>query len=549
MKVTPLLVVVLFLFVSCQKSDKDDADRLIKVDSIFINDSHVPNNRVINSIDFANIEIRLKLSEEVDTNSFTKEKLFITGGVGTSYNHKFASDKRNLIIKPSENLQPLQSYRLLFDVGSNLGGFFNESYSVVFRTGIDSTPKFPLISDDELLTLIQQQTFKYFWDYAHPVSGLARERLGSGETVTSGGSGFGLMAILVGIERNFISRAEGFGRLSKIVNFLNNSSTEKFHGAFPHWLNGSTGKAISFSQKDNGGDLVETGFLMQGLLAVREYFREGSVEEQEMCITIDKLYENVEWDWYRKNNENVLYWHWSPNYNWEMNHQIRGWHEALIVYVLAAGSPTHPVNAEVYNSGWARNGTYPMVSNKTFFGIKLQLGSDYGGPLFFSHYSFLGLDPRNLTDQYADYWQQNVSHTLINRAYCVSNPKVFTGYSEECWGLTASDIQNGYSASSPTNDLGVIAPTAAISSIAYTPEESLKAIRFFYYTIGDKIWGDYGFKDAFNLSTLWFADSYLAIDQGPIICMIENYRSGMLWNLFMQNENVETGLSTLGFSY
>jgi hypothetical protein len=548
MKVTPLLVAVLFLFVSCQKSDRDD-DVILKVDSIFINELFVPNNAVINSIDFADIEIRISLSDQVDTNKFIKEKLFITGGIGTSYTHKFTTDRIGLIIKPLENAQALFSYRLLFDMGSNLGGFFNESYSIVFRTTIDTTPKYPLISDDELLTLIQQQTFKYFWDYAHPVSGLARERLGSGETVTSGGSGFGLMAILVGIERNFITRQQGFQRLNKIVSFLNNPDTEKFHGAFPHWMNGSSGKAIPFSQKDNGGDLVETAFLMQGLLSVKEYFETGSADEQEMCNTIENLYDNVEWDWYRKNGENVLYWHWSPNYNWEMNHQIRGWHEALIVYILAAGSSTHSIPAEVYNNGWARNGTYPMSNNKTFYGIHLQLGYDYGGPLFFSHYSFLGLDPRNLADNYADYWQQNVSHTLINRAYCISNPKAFAGYSDECWGLTASDIQNGYSASSPTNDLGVIAPTAAISSIPYTPNESMDAVRFFYYTLGDKIWGDYGFKDAFNLSTLWFADSYLAIDQGPIICMIENYRTGLIWNLFMQNDNVQTGLANLGFSY
>jgi hypothetical protein len=548
MKVTPLLVAVLFLFVSCQKSDRDD-DVILKVDSIFINELFVPNNAVINSIDFADIEIRISLSDQVDTNKFIKEKLFITGGIGTSYTHKFTTDRIGLIIKPLENAQALFSYRLLFDMGSNLGGFFNESYSIVFRTTIDTTPKYPLISDDELLTLIQQQTFKYFWDYAHPVSGLARERLGSGETVTSGGSGFGLMAILVGIERNFITRQQGFQRLNKIVSFLNNPDTEKFHGAFPHWMNGSSGKAIPFSQKDNGGDLVETAFLMQGLLSVKEYFETGSADEQEMCKTIENLYDNVEWDWYRKNGENVLYWHWSPNYNWEMNHQIRGWHEALIVYILAAGSSTHSIPAEVYNNGWARNGTYPMSNNKTFYGIHLQLGYDYGGPLFFSHYSFLGLDPRNLADNYADYWQQNVSHTLINRAYCISNPKAFAGYSDECWGLTASDIQNGYSASSPTNDLGVIAPTAAISSIPYTPNESMDAVRFFYYTLGDKIWGDYGFKDAFNLSTLWFADSYLAIDQGPIICMIENYRTGLIWNLFMQNDNVQTGLANLGFSY
>jgi hypothetical protein len=357
------------------------------------------------------------------------------------------------------------------------------------------------------------------------------------------------MAILVGIERGFITREQGFERLNTIVSFLSKPETDRFHGAFSHWLNGSTGKVIPFSAKDNGGDLVETAFLMQGLLTVKEYFKNGNAEEQVMCETIQELYQSVEWSWYHKDNENVLNWHWSPSYGWDMNHQISGWNEALIVYVLAASSPTFPITKEVYDNGWARNGAYPMINNKTFYNIQLPLGSDYGGPLFFSHYSFLGLDPRNLSDQYANYWDQNVAHTQINRSYCVTNPRRFQGYSANCWGLTASDIQGGYTASSPTNDRGVIAPTAAISSIPYTPEESMQALRFFYYTLGDKIWGDYGFKDAFNLTTLWFANSYLAIDQGPIICMIENYRSGLLWDTFMTNEDVKNGLNTLDIVY
>lgn len=280
-----------------------------------------------------------------------------------------------------------------------------------------------------------------------------------------------MMAILVGIERNFITRSEGFERLNTIVNFLNNPETDRFHGAFPHWLNGSTGKVYPFTTKDNGGDLVETALLMQGMLTVREFFKNGSDAERAMCDTIQKLWEEVDWAWYRKNEENVLYWHWSPNYGWEMNHQIRGWNEALIVYVLAASSPTFPITKEVYDEGWARNGAYPMVNNNTFYGIQLPLGENYGGPLFFSHYSFLGLDPRNLSDQYANYWNQNVAHTQINRAYCMANPKKKVGYSADCWGLTASDIPDGYSASHPMNDRGVIAPTAAIASMPYTPAD------------------------------------------------------------------------------
>lgn len=371
------------------------------------------------------------------------------------------------------------------------------------------------------MDLVQKQTFKYFWDFGHPVSGLARERNTSGETVTSGGSGFGIMTILVGINRNFVSRADGLARMQKIVGFL--KTAQKFHGAFPHWLNGTTGVVIPFSAKDDGADLVETSYLFEGLLCARQYFNSASADETNLRNDINTLWNAVEWDWFRKNNENVLYWHWSPNNNWDMNFPIQGWNEALVTYVLAASSPTHTIPKIVYDNGWAKNGA--IKNNNAYFGITLPLGEPYGGPLFFAHYSFLGINPHDLSDAYANYWTQNVNHSLINYTYCKTNPKGYYGYGDSCWGLTASDVPNGYTASSPTNDVGVIAPTAAISSLPYTPAESMKAIKYFYFIIGDKIWKEYGFVDAFSLHQLWYANSFLAIDQGPIIIMIENYRS------------------------
>ncbi|MDD2279061.1 MAG: glucoamylase family protein [Bacteroidales bacterium] len=549
MRYFTFILLIITLAISCKKEDNNPVVNNFQVDSIFINNTYVPNGKTINGVDFKNISIRIHFTSKVDTTKFLKSKLTISSGVDTAYNHKFDNSAQVLYISPSNKLNPLSQYRLLFDQGPNLGGIFTSSYTTVFRTRVDSVPKFPIIPDEDLLTLIQEQTFKYFWDYAHPISGLARERYGSGDVVTSGGSGFGLMSILVGIERDFITRTEGFERLNTVVNFLINPETDRFHGAFPHWINGTTGKVYPFSTYDNGGDLVETALLFQGLLTVKEYFKTGSQPERDMCDSIQKLWEEVEWSWYNKNQEDVLYWHWSPNYEWAVNLQIRGWNEALIVYILGASSPTFPISNEIYHDGWARNGAYPMVNNKTFYNIQLPLGFDYGGPLFFAHYSFLGLDPRNLSDQYANYWGQNVAHTQINRAHCIANPKRYQGYSADCWGLSAGDIQNGYSASSPTNDLGVISPTAALSSFPYTPIESMQALQFFYYTIGDKIWGEYGFKDSFNLTTLWYANSYLAIDQGPIICMIENHRTGFLWDTFMANEDIQNGLEALGFSY
>ena len=539
--------IIICLHFSCKKDENKVNDPPLTVDSVFVNNVYVSNNAVINSIDYDDLRIRLKFNRSVDTSQFNRNRLFFSSGIGSEYLHYFGDDAQNLIVSPAGALNPLSSYRMTFEQGENLGGTVFNFYTLVFRTVPDSTPKFPIVTDDELLTLVQEKTFGYFWDYGHPVSGLARERLGSGELVTSGGSGFGLMAIITGIERNFISRQEGFERLRKTVNFLIRPETDKYHGAFPHWLNGTTGKTIPFSSRDNGGDLVETAFLMQGMITVREYFRNGSAEERAMCDSIQKLWENVDWNWYRKNSENVLYWHWSPVFSWELNHQIRGWNEALIVYVLAAASPTHSIPTEAYHQGWGRNGSYPMKNGKTFYNIVLPLGEDLGGPLFFAHYSFMGLDP-SVQDIYANYFAQNEAHSLINYRYCIDNPKNYVGYSKDCWGLTASDIESGYTANSPNNDRGVIAPAAAIGSFPYTPEESMDALKFFYYVLGDRIWGEYGFYDAFNLTTLWFADSYLAIDQGPVICMIENHRSGLLWDLFMSSPEIQAGLDKLSFT-
>jgi hypothetical protein len=402
------------------------------------------------------------------------------------------------------------------------------------------------MTDEEFLDMVQRATFRYFWNYAHPVSGLARERFGSGETVTTGGSGFGVMAILVGIERGFISREEGIDRILKILNFLN-TQADRFHGAFSHWLNGTTGNVIPFSQYDNGGDLVETSFMIQGLLTAKQYFDQQTTEETEIRNLITQIWETVEWSWYRRSPfSNFLYWHWSPNYEWQMNHRLIGYNETMITYLLAIASPTYAVPANLYYDGWASSNGY--YHNNTYYGYTLWVGDSYGGPLFFAHYSFLGFDPRDKRDIYCNYFLNNKHHTLINRAYCIANPLGHTGYGPDNWGLTASDNPWGYLAHEPyIRDNGTIAPTAAISSMPYTPEESISALKNFYRTYGNQLWGEYGFKDAFNLNENWFADSYLAIDQGPIIVMIENYRSQLLWEKFMANPEIQPMLDSIGF--
>ncbi|MBX2975597.1 MAG: T9SS type A sorting domain-containing protein [Ignavibacteriaceae bacterium] len=403
------------------------------------------------------------------------------------------------------------------------------------------------MTDEEFLDMVQRATFRYFWDYAHPTSGLSRERLNSDNTVTIGGSGFGIMTIPIGIERGFITRQEGVERVLKIVNFLKNKA-ERFHGVWSHWLHGETGQVIPFSQYDNGGDLVETSFMIQGLLTVRQFFNLDTPDEIAIRDIITTLWHEVEWNWYRRYpSGSFLYWHWSPNFGWQMNMIIRGPNETHIAYLLALASPTHQVPETIYSQGWASSPYY--LNGKYFYGIPLYVGWDNGGPLFFAHYSYLGFDPRNKKDAYTNYFNNNKHHTLINRAYCIANPRGHSGYSDSLWGLTASDDPFGYRVHEPFNDNGTITPSAALSSFPYTPELSMRVLKNLYRTYGSSIWGEYGFKDALNPKENWFASSYLAIDQGPIIIMIENHRTQLLWNLFMSNPEIDSMLSRVGFVY
>lgn len=417
------------------------------------------------------------------------------------------------------------------------------------------------LSEEALLDTVQKQTLKYFWDYAEPNSGMARERYhpdgeypkNDAHVVTTGGSGFGLMAIVAGMEREFIPRDSAVARLDKIADFLNKAP--RFHGVWPHWLNGETGQVQAFSDKDNGGDLVETSFLAQGLIVVREYLKNGNDQEKAVAAKYDELWKGIEWEWYT-NNKDGLYWHWSPDYQWEMDFMIEGYNECLITYVMAASSQDHAIEPAAYHEGWARGGD--IVTDKEAYGIPLILKhntrGDKAGPLFWAHYSYLGLNPKGLEDKYANYWDLNVNHTKINYEYTQENPNDFETYNENSWGLTASYTRNedggiGYTAHSPDDDKGVVSPTAAISSIPYTPELSLNAMRYFFEDQNELLWGPAGFYDAYSLEGEdWVAPKYLAIDQGPQVVMIENYRSGLIWDLFMGAPEVQKGLDNLGFN-
>lgn len=413
-------------------------------------------------------------------------------------------------------------------------------------------------TDSQILELTQKQVFKYFWDYAEVNSKLARERYHienpglDANVVTTGGSGFGLMTILVGIKNGEVARSEAVSRLGTALNFL--QTANRFHGAWPHWINGTNGNVIPFSTLDNGGDLVETAFLVQGLICVREYFK-NSTDPSEIALSqkADALWKGVEWNWYTQ-GQNVLYWHWSPTNNFQINQKLQGFDETLLTYILAAASPDHSINKSVYTEGWARNGGIKSAGSQ--FGIPVIINHNGAtgsvGPMFWSHYSFLGLDPRGLTDEYVNYQDVTTNHAKIMYQYSVTNPKGWIGYSAKNWGLTASYSRNsdgstGYSAHQPNNDLGIVSPTAAISSLPYTPTESLNYLRFLYNENKVKYVGVAGPYDAYSTHYNWVTPRYLAIDQGPISPMIENYRSGFIWNLFMNAPDIKQGLLKLGF--
>ncbi len=413
-------------------------------------------------------------------------------------------------------------------------------------------------TDTQLLDMAESESFKYFWDYAEVHSKLARERYHTDNPgndaylVTTGGSGFGLMNIIVGVSRGYVTRVEATDRLQIALNYLANAN--RFHGAWPHWMDGNTGNVVPFGTVDNGGDLVETSFLCQGLICVREYFKNGNTQEQAIANQADVLWKGVDWDWYR-DGRNVLLWHWSPDYNFQMNFELRGYNEALITYVLAAASPTHPILPIAYQQGWANNGGITSSATKYNIPVIVNHNGANGsvGPLFWAHYSYLGLDPRGLSDSYVtNYWNLVRNHALINLQHSILNPNNYAGYSAKCWGLTASYSRNsdgstGYFAHDVNHDKGVISPTAAISSIPYTPLESINFLRYLYQEKKNLTIGICGPYDAFSIATNWSTPRYLAIDQGTIVPMIENYRTGLLWNLFMNAPEVKQGLINLGF--
>jgi hypothetical protein len=426
--------------------------------------------------------------------------------------------------------------------------------SSLSRASSASTREF---SDDELLTMLQEACFHYYWEGADPHSGMTRENIpGDDRIIATGASGMGIAALTVGVDRGFITRAQGIERLTKIISFLEHA--QRYHGAWSHYMDGSTGKTMPvFGAFDNGGDLVETSFLMQGLLAARQYFRGPSQDEADLYRRISQLWETVEWDWYRGPQPgDFIYWHWSAEWGWQIRHPLIGFNEVMITYLLAMASPTHGVSPKMYYSGWAgqspgaisyREGWSGSTdgdhygNGHTYYGIKLDVGAGTGGPLFFTHYSYFGFDPHSLHDRYtSSYFENNRNIALINRAYCIANPKHFDGYGPDAWGLTASDGPEGYVSHAPDQnyDRGTLTPTGALASFPYTPEASLAAFKHFYRDLGAQLWDIYGPRDAYNPAQNWISPIYMGLNQAPIAVMIENHRTGLVWKNLMANPEI-----------
>ena len=403
------------------------------------------------------------------------------------------------------------------------------------------------LPDEALIDAVQRQTFRYFWDGADAASGMALDRRTDGDSpdgkVAIGGSGFGVMAMIVAVSRGWITREAALERLRQIIDALDRATL--YHGTFAHFIDGTSGETIPMNAMDNAADLVETSFLIMGLLCARQYFDEDTEPVRRLRGDIDRLWHGVDWRWFTQGGRDVLYWHWSPTNGWAINHEIRGWNECLVTYLLAVASPTHPVDPQVYHRGFASGEGF--LNGKSYYGIEMPLGMPYGGPLFFSHFSFCGIDPRGLSDRYGDYWTLNSRHVQINRAHCIANPKGYKGYGESCWGLTASDGPEYYFAHAPDVDNGTITPTAALASLPYAPFEVMQVLRHFLGNYGERLWREYGFVDAFCDQKGWTAETFIAIDQGPIVVMMENHRTGLLWKLFMAVPEVQKGLRALDF--
>ena len=402
---------------------------------------------------------------------------------------------------------------------------------------------------DTLLTEIQEASFRYFYNFSHPVSGLPREGAHGWwkDCASAGSTGMAFFNFVVGIERGFITREQGVDRVLKMLRFLD-QKTEKFRGAFPHWIDGTEGYAHVFSEFDDGADLVETAFIAEGLLLAREYFEKESFKEAAIREISDRLWKGIDWECFVHEinpGQRALLWHWSPKHEWKMNLPIQGFNECVIAYVLGIGSPTHPIDPEVYWEGWEKKGDN-YGKNFEVLGVQMDLAFGFGSPLFLTHYSYMGLNPKAVTYKGTDYHDIFSRMCLAQKRYMPTRANEFKGYDGDLWGLTASLSPDGYKVHGPGHDdNGTITPTASLSSFPYLPESCESALIEMFVKYGEKLWGPYGFYDAFNPTRDWVGENFIGIDVGPIAPMIENYRTGLCWKYFMKAPEIQKAVKIL----
>lgn len=406
-------------------------------------------------------------------------------------------------------------------------------------------------NDDQFLEYVQETAFDYFWYLANPNNGLVPDRTAVGSACSIAAVGFGLTAIGIGVDHGWISRTQAVARVSATLNtFLNGpqgpavSGTIGYNGWFYHFLDMNT--ALRYTSFDTELSSIDTALLLGGILYSKQYFDGTNSDETSIRTMADAIFNRIDWNWMARGTDAVAMG-WKPTTGFTNFSDWIGYNEGMIIYVLGLGTATSPLPASAW-SKWTSGYNWSTLNGYSFVPFP---------PLFTHQYSHCWIDFRHITDAYMNahdstYFENSRRATLAQRNYCIANPLGRTGYSSTNWGLTACDtpppVNYGVHGAPPAlNDDGTLAPTAPGGSMAFAPEVCLPTLRAMYKQFRTHIWSAYGFKDAFNLNPTWYGPDELGIDEGPIVVMIENYRTQQPWRLFMRNAEVQRGLQRAGF--
>ena len=402
------------------------------------------------------------------------------------------------------------------------------------------------LDDSTFLDLLQRSAINFFWQEANSSTGLIRDSSAPHVPSSTASVGFGITALCIGIDRGWLPRENVRQRILTTYRTLWKTPQGReaqgrcgYKGLYYHFLNMSTATREWNSELSD----IDTALLFAGILYGKEYFDGEHPDEVEIRALADSIYYRADWEWMR-NYQPGLTLEWTPERGFA-NGWWAGYNEMMIMYILGLGSPTHPL-PEITWKNWCSGYVW-----------KAQYGYEYVNfaPLFGHQFSHCWIDFRGIQDDYMrkkgiDYFENSRRATYAAQAYCIDNPKKWKGYGEFVWGITPSDGPNGYAARGAPpaeNEDGTISPTAVGASIAFAPEICLPTLKYWYDTYRSLLWGAYGFRDAFNLQKNWWSSFVIGIDQGPIVIMIENYRSGKVWRTFMKNTDVRRGLHRAGF--